>query len=106
MSLRNRNPNMGGRMERTIMRAVLVIGLAAACGLWYLGRGVGEGASLFLPGLAGLAVVGGVNWFGRVRARERWEAAWDHYAAHEHEDDRLEPVEEDADAGLYLVGSR
>ena len=58
--------------------------------------------SLVLPGLAGVAVVGGVNWFGRVRARERWEAAWDAYAAGDWDFERVEA--EDAD--LCLAGSR
>jgi hypothetical protein len=104
--MRHRNRNRSGRVERTILRAVLVIGLAVAGGLWYLGRGVGEGTSLYLPGLVGLAVVGSVNWFGRVRARERWEAAWDAYAADEGEDDRLGVVEANEDVELCLAGIR
>ena len=92
-------------MERAISRAVLVLGLALAVGLGYSGRGAGEGRSLFLPGLAGLAVVGGVNRFGRVRARRRWEAAWDTYSA-EREADSFEPVERDKDAELCLAGGR
>jgi hypothetical protein len=105
MSHRKRNHDRSGGVERTVLRAVLVIGLAAAFGLWYLGRGAGEGVSLFLPGLVGVAAVGGVNWFGRVRARERWKAAWDAYASGDWEFERVEPVEEE-DTELCLAGSR
>jgi hypothetical protein len=105
MRHRERNRNRSGRVERMVLRAMLVIGLVAACGLWYLGRGAGEGVSLVLPGLAGVAVVGGVNWFGRVRARERWEAAWDAYADGDWDFERVEPVEEE-DAVLCLAGGR
>jgi hypothetical protein len=94
-------------VERTVLRAVLVIGLAAACGVWYLGRGAGEGVSVLLPGMAGVAVVGGVNWFGRFRTRQRWEAAWDAYSAGDWDFERSESIEEvDADADLCLAGSR
>ena len=34
-----------------------------------------------LPGLAGLVAVGVIVGFRRVRSRERWEAAWESYAA-------------------------
>jgi hypothetical protein len=105
MSLRNRNRDRGGRMERTILRVVLVLILAAAGGFWYLERGIGAGTSLFLPVLVGLAAVGSVNWFGRVRARERWEAAWDAYATGETEVDSFESAGE-ADAELCLAGGR
>jgi hypothetical protein len=99
------NRNSGARMERAVSRAVMVLGLALAVGLGYFGRGAGESLSLFLPGLAGLAVVGGVNWFGRVRTRGRWEAAWEAYVA-EREGDSHEPVERGADAELCLAGGR
>jgi hypothetical protein len=96
--------NGGGRAERMILRAVLVLGLVMAGGLWYLTRGAGEGISVWLPGLVGLTVVGGVNWFGRARARERWEAAWDAYASGDFEFVRFDPVEEEAE--LRLAGVR
>jgi hypothetical protein len=87
-----------------ILRAVLVLGLVTAGGLWYLTRGTGEGISVWLPGLVGLTVVGGVNWFGRARARERWEAAWEAYASGDFEFVRFDPVEEEAE--LRLAGVR
>ena len=105
MSLRGYKPNRSGWVERIILRVVLVFGLVAAGGLWYLTRGASEGASLYLPGLVGLAVVGGVSWFGRVRSRERWEAAWDAYTTGEMDADSLEPAE-DEEAELCLAGGR
>jgi hypothetical protein len=96
--------NGSGRLERTILRAVLVLGLAMAGGLGYLARGAGEGVSFWLTGLVGLSVVSGVNWFGRVRARERWEAAWDAYASDEFEIGAFDPVQEEAE--LCLAGGR
>jgi hypothetical protein len=104
MRLREYKQNRSGQVERTILRAVLVLGLAAAGGLWFLTRGAGEGVSLGLTGVAGLAVVGGVNWFGRVRTRQRWEAAWDAYATDETDDDFVEMDEEDAE--LCLAAGR
>jgi hypothetical protein len=103
---RNRKHGRDGRIERVVLRAVLVLGLAGALGLWYAGRGAGAGAPQWLPGLMGVAVAGGVTWFGRVRARERWEAAWDAYAAFDHEDRRLTPADEDRNAGLCLAAGR
>ena len=105
MSLRGYKSNRSGRVERAILRVVLAFGLVVAGGLWYLTRGAGEGASVYLPGLVGLAVVGGVSWFGRVRARERWEAAWDAYATGERDADSLE-LAEDEEAELCLAGGR
>jgi hypothetical protein len=80
-------------MERTILRVALVLILGAAGGFWYLERGIGAGTSLYLPVLVGLAAVGSVNWFGRVRAHERWEAAWDAYATGETEVDSFDRPE-------------
>ena len=54
--------------------------LAAAGALWYLTRGADERVAAAMSGLIGVAVVGGVSGFSRVRARRRWEAAWDAYA--------------------------
>jgi hypothetical protein len=96
--------NRSGRVERRVLRTVLLLGLAAAVGLWYGTREAGEGVSLGLTGLTGLTVVAGVNWFGRVRSRQRWEAAWDAYATGETDDDFVEMTEEDAE--LCLAGGR
>ena len=104
MNPRNQKRNRSGRVERAILRAVLVLGLAMAGGLWYLTRGAGEGVSLWLPTLVGLSVVGGVNWFGRARARERWEAAWEAYSSDEFEIGTFEPIEDEAE--LCLAGGR
>jgi hypothetical protein len=88
------------------LRAVLALGLAGAIGLWYAGRGAGAGALEWLPGLMGLAVAGGVTWFGRVRARGRWKAAWDAYAAIDREDRRFAMPDEDCDARLCMAAGR
>jgi hypothetical protein len=92
--------NRSGRVERTVLRMVLVLGLAVAGGLWCVTREAGEGISLGLTGLTGLAVVGGVTWFARARARERWEAAWDAYASGETDDDFVVMSEEEAELCL------
>ena len=104
MSPRKHRRNGSGRAERTVLRAVLVLGLGMAVGIWYLTQGAGEGLSVWLPGLIGLTVVGGVNWFGKARARERWEAAWDAYASGDFEFVRFDPVEEEAE--LRLAAAR
>jgi hypothetical protein len=104
MNPHKRRRNRSGRAERMVLRAVLVFGLGMAAGIWYLTRGVSEGVSLWLPGLVGLTVVGGVNWFGRAWTRERWEAAWDAYASDEFEIGAFDPVQEEAE--LCLAGGR
>jgi hypothetical protein len=83
MNPRNHKRNRSGRVERAVLRVVLVVGLAAAGVLWYVTRGAGENVSASMSGLIGVAVVGGVTGFGRARARRRWEAAWDDYATGE-----------------------
>ena len=88
MHPRNHKKNRSGRTERAILRMVLVVGLAAAGTLWYVTRGAGEGVSASMSGLIGVAVVGGINGFGRARARRRWEAAWDAYATGEAKESR------------------
>jgi hypothetical protein len=88
MNPRNHRRNRSGRVERTILRIVLVVGLAAAGVLWYATRGADERISASMSGLIGVAVVGGVNGFGRARARRRWEAAWDAYATGEAKEGR------------------
>ncbi len=100
----NDKRNWSGRVERTVLRVVLALGLAMAGGIWYLTRGAGEGVSLWLPAVVGLAAVGGVNWLGRARARERWEAAWDAYASDEFEVGSFDPVDDEAE--LCLAGGR
>jgi hypothetical protein len=70
-------------MERTVMRLVLVAGLATAGALWYTARRADEKVAASMSGLIGVAVVGGVNGFSRAQARRRWEAAWDAYATAE-----------------------
>lgn len=104
MNGRKNTQDRSGRAERMVLRAVLVVGLAVAGGLWYLARGAGEGIDLWLPGLVGLTVVGGVNWLGRARARRRWEAAWDAYASDEFEVGTFDPAEDEAE--LCLAGGR
>ena len=81
MSLRNRS--LSGRGERVLSQVVLVLGAGAAGGLWYVVSGVDPFEALLLPGLFSLAVVAVVVVFNRVRSRERWEAAWEAYAAQE-----------------------
>ena len=71
------------RNERTITRVVLVFGAAAAGGLWYVLSSLDAFEALLFPGLLSLAVVTGLIWFGRIRTRERWEAAWEAYVAQE-----------------------
>lgn len=112
-SKRSRKDHRSGRVERLVLRAILVLGLAGAFGLWYAGRGMGTGVGArlgvspqWLPGLMGLAVVAGVSWFGRLRARERWQAAWDEYAAIDRESRRLTTADEECDAGLCLAAGR
>lgn len=101
---KNNTMDRSGRLERTVLRAVLAAGLAMAGGLWYLTRGAGQGVELWLPGLMGLTVVAGVIGVGRARARRRWEAAWDAYASDEFEVAAFAPAEDEA--GLCLAGSR
>jgi hypothetical protein len=67
-------------VERTVLRLVLVVGLAATGALWYVTRGADERISASMSGLMGVAVVGGVNGFSRAQARRRWQVAWDAYA--------------------------
>jgi hypothetical protein len=80
MNPRTHKRNRSGRVERTVLRVVLVVGLAAAGVLWYVTRGADGRISTSVSGLIGVGVVGGVNGFGRAQARRRWEAAWDAYA--------------------------
>lgn len=104
MSPRKPKQNRSGWVERMVLRAVLVLGLGMAAGIGYLARGAGEGISLWLPGLVGLTVVGGVNWFDRARTRERWEAAWDAYSSDEFEIGNFEPADDEAE--LCLAAGR
>ena len=116
-SKRSRKDQRSGRIERLVLRAILVLGLVGALGLWYAGRGMGTGvgarlglslgvAPQWLPGLMGLAVAAGVSWFGRLRTRERWRAAWDEYAAIDREPRRFSTADEECDAGLCLAAGR
>lgn len=93
-----------GRLERTVLRAVLAAGLAMTIGLWYLTRGAVAGLEWWLPGLVGLAAVSGVVGVGRARARRRWEAAWDAYASDEFEVAAFAPAEDEAE--LCLAAGR
>jgi hypothetical protein len=106
MNRRNRNTNLerNSRLERAVMRAVMLAGLVMAGGLWYLAQGAGDGLRWWLPGLVGLSVVSGVMGVGRARARRRWEAAWDAYASDEFEVAAFAPAADEA--GLCLAGSR
>ncbi len=110
-SQRSRKDQRSGRVERLVLRAILVLGLAGAFGLWYAGRDAGAGSESYmlpqwLPALMGLVVAGGVSWFGRLRTRERWQAAWDAYAAIDREPRRFSKADEDCDAGLCLAAGR
>jgi hypothetical protein len=80
MKARNQKTERRGRLERAVLRTVMVAGLAVAGVLGYATRGDGEKLAASMSGMVGVAVVGGVSSFGRVRARRRWEAAWDAYA--------------------------
>lgn len=102
MDIRGYKRAMGGRVERAMLRVMLAVGLAMAVGVWYLTREAGDGLSLWLPGVVGLATVGGVRWFGRARARGRWEAAWDAYASDEFEIGAFGPVEQSAELCLSV----
>jgi hypothetical protein len=73
----------------------------ALLALGYVSSGV---ESLVLLGLLFLGVVAGVVGFGRVRARARWEAAWDAYAAQEGSRERIRPYQERRT--LAMAGSR
>ncbi|MHB1561616.1 MAG: hypothetical protein ACYC61_29555 [Isosphaeraceae bacterium] len=112
-SKRSQKDQRSGRVERLVLRTILVLGLAGAMGLWYAGRGMGTGVGArlgvspqWLPGLMGLAVAAGVGWFGRLRTRERWQAAWDDYAAIDGESSGFSTADEDCDAGLCLAAGR
>ncbi len=70
-----------GRIERSRPPVVLMLGAVPVVLLGYVSSGLDRFDSWLVPGLAVLAVVGGVVGFRRVRARQRWEAAWEAYAA-------------------------
>jgi hypothetical protein len=70
-----------GRIERSRSRVVLMLGTVPVVLLGYILSGFDRIDPWLIPGLAGLAVVVGVLGFRRVRARQRWEAAWEAYAA-------------------------
>jgi hypothetical protein len=90
-----------GRGEVLLSRIVLIITTLALVALGYVSSGIES--QLFL-GLLFLGVVAGVVGLGRVRARARWEAAWDAYAAQEGSRDRIRPYQEQRT--LAMAGSR
>jgi hypothetical protein len=102
MSIRTRKS--GGPGELLVSRIALMTGTLAVVALWYALSGVGSYEALLMPGLLSLVVGGGVVGFSRVRARERWVAAWDAYAEQEGSRDPIRPYQEEGK--LAMAGSR
>jgi hypothetical protein len=101
MSRRSRSSN--GRGELLLSRIVMIGTLAVAAPWGALSGGVSFEAWL-LPGLFALAAAAGVVGFGRVRARARWRAAWDSYAAQDGSREAIRPYQEER--MLSMAGSR
>jgi hypothetical protein len=101
MSMRRRNGNVRG--VRLLSRIAL-IGATAAVALWYVLSGARSYETLVFPGLVSLALVAGLVGFGRIRARERWNAAWDAYAAQDGSRDAIGPYQEEG--MLSMAGTR
>jgi hypothetical protein len=102
MSIRTRKSS--GRGELLVSRIALMTGPLAVVALWYVLSGVGSYEALLIPGFLSLVLGGGVVGFSRVRARERWEAAWDAYAAQEGSRDPIRPYQEEGT--LSMAGAR
>jgi hypothetical protein len=100
----HRTRKLAGRGELILSRIVLMIGILAVVATWYVFSGAGSYEALMLPGLFSLALVGSVVGFHRVRARARWEAAWDAYAARERSRDPIGPYQEEG--MLSMAGTR
>jgi high-affinity Fe2+/Pb2+ permease len=82
------------------MSAVLAFGAVAAGPLWHGLSNVDPFQALLLSGLLSLAVVAGVLGYSHVRARARWEAAWEAYVAQELARAPLAPAEEAGEFSL------
>lgn len=93
-----------GQGQLFFSRIALIIGTLTVVASWYVFSGVGSYEALLLPGLFSLATVGGVVGFSRVRARARWEAAWDAYAAQDGSRDTIRPYQEEGI--LSMAGTR
>jgi len=93
-----------GRGEPILSRIVSMVGILAVGASWYVSSSVGSYEALLVPGLFSLALVGSVVGVHRVRARTRWEAAWDAYAARERSRDPIGPYEEEG--MLSMAGTR
>jgi hypothetical protein len=99
-----RNRKSSGRGELLVPRTALMTGTLAIVALGYVLSGVGSYEALLILGVLCLVVGGGVVGFSRVRARERWEAAWDAYAAQEGSRDPIRPYQEEGT--LSMAGAR
>ena len=66
--------------ERYFTRAIL-IGSTVALGSWFVLSDVRSFEVMLIPSSFCLSLVVVAYAFGRVRSRERWEAAWEAYLA-------------------------
>ncbi|MGP0065956.1 MAG: hypothetical protein ACLQGP_20445 [Isosphaeraceae bacterium] len=97
---RRRNTNGWGARLRS---RVGLIGALAAGVAWCVLSGVRSPESLLVPGILSLAMVGAVVVSSRVRARERWEAAWDAYAAQEGSRAAIGPYEDEGMLSMAMT---
>jgi len=75
-----REPRLAHRGHRVITRGVFGLGTATAFALWYVLSSVNERGAILVPATLLSTLVLGVILYTRVRARQRWQAAWEIYA--------------------------
>ena len=75
-----REPRLAHRGQRLITRGVSSLGIVTACALWYMLSSVDKVEAILVPATLLSTLVLCVILYTRIRARQRWQAAWESYA--------------------------
>ncbi len=75
-----RRPRLVHRGHRVITRGVSSLGAVAACAFWYMVSSVDKLEAILVAATLLSTLVLCVMLYTRIRARQRWQAAWESYA--------------------------